>query len=235
VPPCADSRFDHRSCDYWEDADRGSKAFRPAWLTAPAPGREERPRPAPDNPFLPAGERDDLARTVVAALSSDDDQDESAGWNPFAPVARRASGTSEGAPRKLALLRRGHAVFGSYAKVLLDGDEPAAWTQFGPLSAYPRAARIRELYPRLPQSPLPAVITCIATTSETRRRGLARHLVEEVCRDLEARGFAAVEVYPDRSLGPNESSAADPSFWEACRFTLAIDDERFPVMRRELA
>jgi hypothetical protein len=24
VPPCADPRFDHRSCDYWEDADRGS-------------------------------------------------------------------------------------------------------------------------------------------------------------------------------------------------------------------
>ena len=28
VPPCADPAFDHRSCDYWEDADRGSKAAR---------------------------------------------------------------------------------------------------------------------------------------------------------------------------------------------------------------
>lgn len=26
VPPCADPSFDHRTCDYWEDADRGSKA-----------------------------------------------------------------------------------------------------------------------------------------------------------------------------------------------------------------
>ena len=25
IPPCADPRFDHRTCDYWEDADRGSK------------------------------------------------------------------------------------------------------------------------------------------------------------------------------------------------------------------
>ena len=31
LPPCADPGFDHRSCDYWEDADRGSKATRLAW------------------------------------------------------------------------------------------------------------------------------------------------------------------------------------------------------------
>ncbi|MDP2349689.1 MAG: hypothetical protein Q8M74_00855, partial [Chloroflexota bacterium] len=65
VPPCADAGFDHRSCDYWEEADRGSKAARGAWLNpAPAPAPERtRPRnpfatdddaePA-DNPFLPA-------------------------------------------------------------------------------------------------------------------------------------------------------------------------------------
>jgi len=32
IPPCADPGFDHRSCDYWEDADRGSKAARLAWF-----------------------------------------------------------------------------------------------------------------------------------------------------------------------------------------------------------
>ncbi len=32
IPPCADPGFDHRSCDYWEDADRGSKAARLSWL-----------------------------------------------------------------------------------------------------------------------------------------------------------------------------------------------------------
>ena len=36
IPPCADPSFDHRSCDYWEDADRGSKASRPGWLPSPA-------------------------------------------------------------------------------------------------------------------------------------------------------------------------------------------------------
>ena len=32
IPPCADPGFDHRSCDYWEDADRGSKAARASWF-----------------------------------------------------------------------------------------------------------------------------------------------------------------------------------------------------------
>ena len=38
VPPCADPGFDHRSCDYWEDAARGSKAARRAWLEPSAAG-----------------------------------------------------------------------------------------------------------------------------------------------------------------------------------------------------
>ena len=70
VPPCADPGFDHRSCDYWEDADRGSKAARLSWLkssggeagTAPAPVRT---RPA--NPFLA-----DLETGIEVALSRED-------------------------------------------------------------------------------------------------------------------------------------------------------------------
>ncbi len=42
VPPCADAGFDHRSCDYWEDADRGSRAARASWLG----GAAEAPRAA---------------------------------------------------------------------------------------------------------------------------------------------------------------------------------------------
>ncbi len=138
------------------------------------------------------------------------------------------------APPKLRLLARGLAVFGSYAKVLLEDDEPAAYAQFGPLSAYPRALRTRDLYPRLPSAPLPAVITCIATTAAARDRGLAAMLVEAVCDDLAGRGFAAVETYPQVGAKPNATSAADPAFWQGLGFTVAAPDERFPVMRREL-
>ncbi|HEX5827662.1 MAG TPA: hypothetical protein VFY23_09090 [Candidatus Limnocylindrales bacterium] len=238
LPPCADPGFDHRSCDYWEDADRGSKAARASWFersAPPAPARPARPRnPFGDdddddtsfNPFAPAGPK----AAFNPFLAGDDDAPE----NPFAPAPKTGPAVPADAPPKLKLLGRGLAVFGSYAKVLLEDDEPAAYSQFGPLSAYPRALRTRELYPRLPVSPLPAVITCIATTAAARDRGLAAMLVEAVCEDLASRGFAAVETYPERGVRENATSAADPAFWEHLGFAVAAPDDRFPVMRREL-
>ena len=113
-------------------------------------------------------------------------------------------------------------------------DAPAGYAQFGPLSAYPRAHHIRELYPQLPVSPLPAVITCIATTADARGRGYAKMLVEAVCDDLAGRGFSAVEVYSTWGEPPDETSTAAPSFWQGVEFTLVVDDARFPVLRREL-
>lgn len=260
VPPCADPRFDHRTCDYWEDADRGSKLARPAWLTAPAPrsGPPRRadlvdnpfappPKPLTANPFAPGAEDpfapgprhvqtadpfaslDDLPSTAPA-----DDPFAPVIDNPFAPRDARPRPLREGVPRKLALLDRGRGVFGSYGKILLVDDEPVAYAQFGPLSAYPRAGRLRELYPQLPDSPLPAVITCISTTAQARREGHGGRLVQAVCDDLAERGFAAVEAYPDLTRDEDETSAGRPAFWHACGFETAVDDERFPVMRRDL-
>jgi ribosomal protein S18 acetylase RimI-like enzyme len=238
VPPCADPGFDHRSCDYWEDADRGSKAARSAWLEPPAaapapPARAPNPFAAdeddgpPINPFAP--------RTSSGAgfnpFAVDDD---ALAENPFAPRREPRQTVGAGAPRKLSLLGRGLAVFGSYAKVLLADDEAAAYAQFGPLSAYPRAQRLRELYPQLPDAPLPAVITCIASTAAARHRGHARQLVEAVCDDLAGRGFAAVEAYPERGTRPDATSAATTEFWVAAGFATVVEDERFPVVRREL-
>jgi GNAT superfamily N-acetyltransferase len=237
LPPCADPGFDHRSCDYWEDADRGSRAARASWFDPSA----ATPSPAPRRPRNPFGDDDDdepafnpfapaARETFNPFLAPDDEAPE----NPFAPRPRSGPVVGRDAPRKLQLLGRGLAVFGSYAKVLLDDETPAAYAQFGPLSAYPRASRTRELYPRLPSAPLPAVITCIATTAAARDRGLAAMLVEAVCDDLATRGFAAVETYPEVGARPNATSAADPAFWERLGFAVAAPDERFPVMRREL-
>ncbi|HEV8546564.1 MAG TPA: GNAT family N-acetyltransferase [Candidatus Limnocylindrales bacterium] len=227
VPPCADERFDHRTCDYWEDADRGSKLHRPGWLTADSPPPVSRPALV-DNPFAaPAA-----GPAFNPFLDADDEPDDAD--NPFAPTSSIERPVRSGIPRKLALLDRGRGVFGSYAKVLLADDEAVAYCQFGPLSAYPRATRLRDLYPQLPSAPLPAVITCIATTAEARRRGWAKRLVDEVCRDLAGRGFAAVEAYPDLTRDEDETSAGRPIFWHTVGFATAVDDERFPVMRREL-
>lgn len=241
VPPCADPGYDHRTCDHWEDAERGSKAARASWLDRPASrpapdptsGRAPNPflddlEPAAQNPFAPGGSEGPAANPF--APTGDDLVD-----NPFAPRPRAAPTAGQDAPRKLRLLSRGLTVFGSYAKVLLVDEEPVAYAQFGPLSAYPRALQLRELYPQLPDAPLPAVITCVSTTAEARSRGHARALVEAVCEDLSGRGFSAVEAYPEVGARPDATSAASIPFWVACGFAVVVDDERFPVVRRELA
>jgi len=244
IPPCADPGFDHRSCDYWEDPERGSKAARLSWLGPSAAGGAQgspAARPRPVNPFLadleaakPAANPFATARPANPFLTPGDDDDDAPASNPFAPrpVARPSVGAD--APRKLQLLGRGLGVAGSYAKVLLEDDVAKVYAQFGPLTAYPRAQRTRDLYPSLPDAPLPAVITCIATTAGARGAGLARTLVEAVCEDLARRGFTAVETYPEIGPRPDATSAATPGFWESVEFRRAIDDERFPVMRREL-
>ena len=234
LPPCADPSFDHRSCDYWEDADRGSRAARAiAPAAAPRPparprnpfGNDEADEPAV-NPFLPASKG-----PAFNPFARDADE---APLNPFAPPPPLRPTLAPDTPRKLALLSRGRAIFGSYAKVLLLDDRPIVYAQFGPLSAYPRASRVRELYPKLPDAPLPAVITCIATTADARGAGHAQRLIAAVCDDLAGRGFAAVETYPEAGRVPDATSAATPAFWLAAGFRLAVDDDRFPVMRREL-
>jgi hypothetical protein len=250
LPPCADPAFDHRTCDYWEDRERGSKAHRQSWLQAiaesgaasgqaaggapRAPSNPFAPAPGgrPSNPFAPAPGRQPGTNPFVF------DEDDSADSNPFAPSRPDRPGVPAGSPRKLGLLGRGLAIFGSYAKVLLldddDGEQPVAYAQFGPLSAYPRALRLRELYPQLPDTPLPAVITCIATVDDSRGRGRALLLVEAVSEDLAARGFFAVEAYPEANARPDETSAATAAFWVRAGFRVVVDDERFPVVRREL-
>lgn len=236
LPPCVDPGFDHRSCDYWEDTQRGSKAARLSWLE---PGPEPAARTGSRNPF---GEPD--AQPIVNPFAprragAPGSNPFAVGGeplvdNPFAPPRPTRPTFGPDVPRKLGLLGRGLGVFGTYAKVLLLDDVAAAYAQFGPLSAYPRALRLRELYPRLPDAPLPAVITCIATTREARGGGHARRLVEAVCDDLAERGFAAVEAYPEAGARPDATSGATPAFWQTAGFSLAVDDERFPVVRREL-
>ena len=74
----------------------------------------------------------------------------------------------------------------------------------------------------------------IATTARARRSGYALRLVEEVCDDLAGRGFSAVEAYPEVHAKEDATPAARPQFWVKAGFLLAVDDERYPVLRREL-
>lgn len=240
LPRCADPGFDHRSCDYWEDEKRGSKAARLDWLTPSPPPAVHEATGSARNPFLsdlggssPAA--NPFARPgATGSANLFLDGDDEASPNPFAPAPKAGPPVPGTAPRKLRLLVRGLGVAGTFAKILVRGDEAQAYCQFGPLTAYPRAQRIRDLYPQLPAAPLPAVITCISTTPAARGAGLGLRLVAAVCADLEARGFAAVEAYPELDTRPEATSGATPAFWGAAGFIRAVDDPRFPVMRREL-
>ena len=181
------------------------------------------------NPFAPAAGSGSTARNPFL-----EDLGNPPAENPFAPTRPVRPTVGADVPRKLQLLGRGLGIFGSYAKLLLADGEAVAYCQFGPLSAYPRALRLRELYPELPDAPLPAVITCIATTAGARREGYALRLVDEACRDLAGRGFAAVEAYPEAHASPDATPAAGPGFWVKAGFAVVVQDERFPVVRREL-
>src|ERR671919_1097651 len=94
VPPCADPRFDHRTCDYWEDADRGSKAARPGWLSGEAAPAPRTPAPAPENPFAPPPRES----TVNPFL--DDTSGSEIAENPFAPTRTVERRLTSGVPRK---------------------------------------------------------------------------------------------------------------------------------------
>jgi hypothetical protein len=59
-------------------------------------------------------------------------------------------------------------------------------------------------------------------------------LVDAVCADLAGRGFAAVEAYPEVGSKEDATPAARPVFWIRAGFSLAVANDRYPVVRREL-
>ena len=191
IPPCADPRFDHRTCDYWEDADRGSKQSRPSWLDRQAARRRAAPKFGAARQPVCAGRprRADAATRSPAPLALRSRRVRRRRPvrrpldNPFAPQTQRERPLQDGVPRKLALLDRGRGDVRLVRQGAARRRQPVAYCQFGPLSAYPRARRLRELYPQLPDAPLPAVITCIAIDRQRARNGSrARSRRRSVCR-----------------------------------------------------
>ena len=167
-------------------------------------------------------------------------------FNPFAPKeptreeALRDAAAAPGQPPKLRLLTRQLPVSGPMGWVLLAKGEPVAYCQAGPLSAFPRAQRLRDRYPELPESPPPAIVTCISVIPAARGAALGSALVEGVLTRLGAAGFAAAEAYPEEPAitpEPDETSAATRTFWERLGFSVAATgpDGRWPVMRRTLS
>ena len=153
---------------------------------------------------------------------------------------REASDSEAAADLKLSRLMAGARLAGSYGMLAwrtdASGDRVAVgWSQFGPISAYPRAQVIRERYPSLPDSPAPWVVTCLQVVPETpEREEAAASLLSAVCDELDRRGIIAVEAYPEGVADPWSFSPGPASVYEASGFTLAAGEERYPVYRREL-
>lgn len=231
VPPCTRDDADHATCTWWEDADKGSKAAR----------LDARSTTVTLRATAPAGGKAALAAFLGA------EESEAPVFNPFAPnaptreEALRDAAAAPGQPAKLRLLTRQLPISGPMGWILLAKGEPVAYCQAGPLSAFPRAQRLRDRYPDLPSTPPPAVVTCISVIPTARGSALGSALVEGVLTRLNSAGFAAVEAYPEEpataaALDAEATSSATQRFWERLGFAVAATgpDGRWPVMRRVL-
>ena len=231
VPPCTRDDADHATCTWWEDADKGSKAAR----------LDARSTTVTLRATAPAGGKAALAAFLGA------EESEAPVFNPFAPKpptreeALRDAAAAPGQPAKLRLLTRQLPISGPMGWILLAKGEPVAYCQAGPLSAFPRAQRLRDRYPDLPSTPPPAVVTCISVIPTARGSALGSALVEGVLTRLNSAGFAAVEAYPEEpataaALDAEATSSATQRFWERLGFAVAATgpDGRWPVMRRVL-
>ena len=231
VPPCTRDDADHATCTWWEDADKGSKAAR----------LDARSTTVTLRATAPAGGKAALAAFLGA------EESEAPVFNPFAPnaptreEALRDAAAAPGQPAKLRLLTRQLPISGPMGWILLAKGEPVAYCQAGPLSAFPRAQRLRDRYPDLPSTPPPAVVTCISVIPAARGSALGSALVEGVLTRLNSAGFAAVEAYPEEpataaALDAEATSSATQRFWGRLGFAVAATgpDGRWPVMRRVL-
>ena len=155
--------------------------------------------------------------------------------------SRDASDSSAARELKLARLMAGARLAGAYGMLAFrtdaSGDQVAVgWAQFGPISAYPHAAVIRERYPDLPDSPAPWVITCLQVIADAADRdAVGTALLAAVCDELDRRGITAVEAYPEGVDDPWLPSAGPAPLYAAVDFNHVAGDDRYPVMRRELA
>ena len=143
--------------------------------------------------------------------------------NPFAPPPQGRPVGSRGA-RKLALLRRGPR-----SRAVRQGpdrdDEAAAYCQFGPLTAYPRAQRTRDLYPQLARRAAAGGHHLHRDDRRGPRLGPAAPAGRGgLRRPGRSRVRGGRDVPGDRPPGPTRRARRRRRFWEPRASSVAVDD-----------
>jgi ribosomal protein S18 acetylase RimI-like enzyme len=113
-----------------------------------------------------------------------------------------------------------------------EGDAPVGWCQVGPRDRLVKLARQMRLEPE----PAAVAISCFHVAPAHRRRGVARRMLDEVLRDLRARGVRRVEAFPRRGADlPEDDLWTGPeALFCAAGFTIARDDPARPVLALDL-
>jgi GNAT superfamily N-acetyltransferase len=118
--------------------------------------------------------------------------------------------------------------WGSCGKVVLDGEDPRAFSEYAPATLYPRVAR----FPAGDVSDDAVYLAYCYVVEGDRGKGLGTHLVRAVARDLVDRGYRAIEALADREWAGGWILPV--SFLGANGFSVVRDDPRFPLMRLDL-
>ena len=156
--------------------------------------------------------------------------------NPFAPTR---AGPAVGRRRRAAQARRCSAAAlacsGATRRCCSTTTRPRPTPSSGRCRPIPRAQRLRELYPQLPRR---AAAGGHHLHRLDRGRPASRPRPGPRRRRLRRPGAARVRgrrgVSRSADTRPDATSAATPEFWLSAGFRIAADDERFPVVRREL-
>ena len=78
-------------------------------------------------------------------------------------------------------------------------------------------------------------IFCFAVAPEMRGKGIAKLLLEQVCKDAKSNGFDFVEAYPNKKFVDEAEDYMGPiALYEKTGFTVCYETEEKLVMRRSL-
>ena len=146
-------------------------------------GQPVRPGPAPGTGVQPVRERRRPARRQPVRPDAPGPADGRRRCAAQADAARPRAGASSAATRRCCSTTT----------------RPRPTPSSGRCRPIPRAQRLRDLYPQLPERAAAGGHHLHRDDrGRPRHRGHARRLVDAVCDDLARRGFAAVEAYPER-------------------------------------